>query len=142
MGGRLLKAVAIITGTFIGVCSVSWEVCSYLGHPHDQGSQWTLCIGLGTVVAAAVQGANMLGAAARSRSTVVKGDDNRVAGAGAHHNAFGDRTTVKGSRQNSGASGPGAGEGTDDSTVQHGNRNRVAGAGAHDNAFGDDSRVE
>ncbi|WP_328506440.1 alpha/beta fold hydrolase [Streptomyces sp. NBC_00391] len=68
---------------------------------------------------------------------VVEGDEVRAAGTGAHHNAFGDRSSVNGDAPTLSA----ADERTVGETVIRGSRNRVAGPGAHDNAFGDDSHV-
>jgi hypothetical protein len=69
--------------------------------------------------------------------TKVEGEEVRTAGAGAHHNAFGDRSSVD--------SSPSAftveGQRSASETAVQGDRNRVAGDGAHHNAFGDDSRV-
>ena len=142
--GRFLKAVAVVAPTFVVVCGGSWVVCFYLGYPHDPEHRWEFCVGLGAVVAAVVQGSLNVTAAKRSRSTVVKGDDNRVVGAGAHHNALGDRSAVKASQQGSGAPSPGpdTDQEMDGATVLRGKGNRAAGADAHDNALGDDSRVE
>jgi hypothetical protein len=71
-------------------------------------------------------------------ATTVEGEAVRAAGAGAHHNAFGDRSSVKGHAQAPTV----ADEHPGSRTVVRSNRNRVAGEGAHNNVFGDDSRVE
>ena len=138
------REVVLPAVAFVIVATGSWWAMRAIGHPRGGADRWAYSVGLAVVVATAV-GVVLHQGSGSAGGTVIEGDDNRAAGAGAHHNALGDRASVAGAPAQRGSSLPPAAAGGSDvdsgMTQVRGNNNRVAGAGAHDNAFGDDSDV-
>ncbi|MEU4206061.1 hypothetical protein AB0B79_37425 [Streptomyces sp. NPDC039022] len=138
------REVVVAALIFVVVLAISWEICAGFGHPHDGANRWAVCVGLAVVMATAAGLVLHKEAARQGRESaggVVEGDDNRVAGAGAHRNAFGDRASVGGVPPATARPASDERDAEDAGIEVRGNRNRVAGSGAHDNAFGDDSEV-
>ncbi|MFF4535140.1 hypothetical protein [Streptomyces aureus] len=141
----MARDIAVGSVAFLVGLGASWAVCGWIGHPEGDGNRWALCIGFATVVATAVGTAAHRRIAGRERSgpTAVTGHHNRVAGAGAHDNDFGDHLPpAEPARPTTPASpvpapDPAGGAASDGEVRVHGERNRVAGPNASHNRFGD-----
>ncbi|HET9383188.1 MAG TPA: hypothetical protein VFP69_20480 [Streptomyces sp.] len=138
----VLRETGITAVAFLATVGVAWAVCAWIGHPSEGANRWAVCLGFGTVVATAVGTAVHREAARRQTAgaTSVLGDRNRVAGAGAHHNDFGDRQQPQPAApapspapSGDAADPPEAGA----DVYVRGTGNRVAGPGASHNRFGD-----
>ncbi|MFF8996235.1 hypothetical protein ACF09H_41210 [Streptomyces sp. NPDC014983] len=139
------REVVIVAVVFLVVLGISWGVCAAVGHPHDGANRWAVCVAFAVVIATAV------GAVVHKQSSArggieIEGDDQRVAGEGAHGNVLGNRSSKRAkapgsARPHNSTDGPVQSAVEGQNITIRGNRNRVAGAGAYDNDFGDDPDV-
>lgn len=140
----LVIRCGILAVAFVVLLGLSWSLCAWLGHPRDGANRWVVCTAFATVVTGAFGELGRRRNKAAPGHTSVSGHDNRVAGAAAHDNTFGDRSNGAGkstptarpkkSLPSPAEEAPLEGGGTD----VNGSRNRVAGTGAHHNDFGDE----
>ncbi|MFJ1706636.1 hypothetical protein [Kitasatospora sp. NPDC088346] len=89
---------------------------------------------------------SLLRTAPSPASTVVRGNNNTVAGAGAHHNALGRGSVTAHYEAIRGVPGqpipPASGPAADSRLEVRGSGNSVAGSDAHHNAMGDDAEID
>jgi hypothetical protein len=152
---RQWREVALTAGAFAVALVVAWLVCKAIGQPDESADLWVVCVGFATAVAAAVGLAVHREApspdTASAGPTTVRGDGNRVVGAGASRNDLGDhvpstRPPVPGEQPAPAEPGqptqlsPASSENSPPAPGEvrvEGNRNRVVGPGGRDNRLGD-----